>query len=273
MDQTKNVRPDTALAKELMAAAYALADLARPQTLKHFRAAIVAENKAAHGFDPVTEADRAAEAAMRSHLEVVRPGDAILGEEFGATPGTTGLTWVLDPIDGTRGYISGTPTWGVLISVANADGPLFGIIDQPFIGERFVGGFGIAETTGPMGTRPLKTRGPRALAEAQILTTFPEVGTKSEGAAFHAVSSRARLTRYGMDCYGYALLAAGQVDLVIEAGLQSYDVHAPIAVVTAAGGIVTDWQGGPAHGGGRVLAAANPQIHAEALAILRHCYD
>jgi histidinol phosphatase-like enzyme (inositol monophosphatase family) len=269
VDQNPAVTPDTALAEALMATAHALADLARPQTLAHFRTAVFAENKLASGFDPVTVADRAAEAAMRAHLATARPDDAILGEEYGPKAGTTGLTWVLDPIDGTRGYISGTPTWGVLISVANADGPLFGIIDQPFIGERFFGGFGHAGTTGPMGARPLKTRAPRPLAEAQILSTFPEVGTEAERRGFHDVAGRARLTRYGMDCYGYALLAAGQVDLVIEAGLQAYDVQAPIAVIHAAGGIVTDWHGGPAHDGGRTLAAANPQIHAEALAILR----
>ena len=120
-----------------------------------------------------------------------------------------------------------------------------------------------------MGLRPLKTHAPRPLAEATILTTFPEVGTLEEGRAFHAVADRARLTRYGMDCYGYALLAVGQVDLVIEAGLNPYDIQAPIAVVQAAGGIVTDWTGGPAHNGGRAIAAANAQIHAEALTILR----
>ena len=260
--------PTSDLQGELIATAHALADAARPVTLAHFRAAVAAENKATGGFDPVTEADRAAEAAMRAHLAAHRPQDAILGEEFGHSPGTSGLTWVLDPIDGTRGYISGTPTWGVLISVADAGGPLFGIIDQPFIGERFAGGFGIAETTGPMGRQPLATRPPRALAEAQVLSTFPEVGTPAERDGFHAVAGRARLTRYGMDCYGYALLAGGHVDLVIEAGLQTYDVQAPIAVVQAAGGLVTDWRGRPAHAGGRVLAAANPAIHAEALAIL-----
>ena len=257
----------------LIAAAHALADLARPVTLQHFRTALVADNKLEGGFDPVTVADRAAEAAMRQWLDTHRPDDAILGEEYGAKPGTSGLTWVLDPIDGTRGYISGTPTWGVLISVADATGPLFGIIDQPFIGERFAGGFGLAETQGPMGRSPLATRAARPLAQAQVLSTFPEVGTAAERAAFHAVAGRARLTRYGMDCYGYALLAGGHVDLVIEAGLQTYDVQAPIAVITAAGGIVTDWQGRPAHEGGRILAAANPAIHAEALAILSRADD
>jgi myo-inositol-1(or 4)-monophosphatase len=206
---------------------------------------------------------------MRAVLARVRPDDAMLGEEFGNPPGKTGLTWVLAPIDGTRGYISGTPTWGVLISVADETGPLFGLIDQPFIGERFAGGFGIAEVKGPMGHASLQCRTGRVLAEATVLTTFPEVGTSDEQRSFHAVASQAKLTRYGMDCYGYALLASGQVDLVIEAGLNAYDIQAPIAVIQAAGGIVTDWNGGPAHDGGRAVAAANADIHAEVLPILQ----
>lgn len=254
---------------ELIGVAHALADAARPVTLAHFRTSgLVADNKENDGFDPVTIADRDAEKAMREILAKERPNDAILGEEFGNQEGTTGLTWVLDPIDGTRGFISGTPTWGVLISVADADGPLFGLIDQPYIAERFAGGFGVAEAQGPTGRSILQCRSPRPLAQATVLTTFPEVGTAAEAAAFRAVADRAQLTRYGMDCYGYALLAAGQVDLVIEAGLNAYDIQAPIAVIQAAGGIVTDWTGGPAHHGGRAIAAANPQIHAEALALI-----
>jgi histidinol phosphatase-like enzyme (inositol monophosphatase family) len=262
-----DLTPDTRDA--LIRVAHELADAARPETLRHFRTGLSSDNKADGGrFDPVTEADRAAERAMRDVLAKVRPQDAILGEEYGPQPGTSGLTWVLDPIDGTRGYISGTPTWGVLVSVADADGPLFGLIDQPYIGERFSGGFGEATLVGPRGTSPLRTRAARPLAEATLLTTFPEIGTPEDHAAFRRVADRVRLVRYGMDCYGYALLAAGQVDLVIEAGLQPYDVQAPIAVVTAAGGIATDWEGRPAHEGGRLLAAANPEIHAAALELL-----
>lgn len=260
----------TELASELRETAHKLADLVRPETIRLFRQAPDILNKLdGSDFDPVTEADREAERVMRAYLDKHRPADAILGEEFGTKPGTSGLTWVLDPIDGTRGYISGTPTWGVLISVADETGPLFGVIDQPYIGERFEGGFGHALVQGPQGEMALRTLPPRSLSQATVLTTFPEVGSEEEGRAFHKVAAQARLTRYGMDCYGYALLAAGQVDLVIEAGLNAYDIQAPIAVVTAAGGIVTNWSGGPAHEGGRALAAANTEIHAEALAILR----
>lgn len=254
---------------DLWATAHALADAARVETLRYFRAeGLSAENKFESGFDPVTVADRASEQAMRDILALRRPQDGILGEEFGNTTGTSGLTWVLDPIDGTRGYLSGTPTWGVLIAVSDAQGPVLGIIDQPYIGERFAGGLGVAELTGPQGMRALKTRAPRALSEAILFSTFPEVGTQAEGAAFAKLSAKARLTRYGTDCYAYGLIAAGQIDLVVEAGLYPYDVHGPIAVIEAAGGIVTNWQGEPAHMGGQILAAANAQIHAEAMAVL-----
>ncbi len=255
---------------DLVRVAHLLADAARTQTLPLFRSdsLVIDDKSGGQAFDPVTAADRGAEKAMRDILSVERPEDAILGEEFGTKSGTTGLTWVLDPIDGTRGFMSGTPTWGVLIAVSDADGPIFGIIDQPYIGERFVGGCGLSEMAGPHWTRKLATHPPRPLADATVMTTFPEVGTADEMRAFQAVAQKARLTRYGMDCYGYALVASGQVDLVIEAGLKPYDIQAPIAVVEAAGGIVTDWQGNPAHEGGRCIAAANLAIHAEALAIL-----
>ena len=249
-----------------------LADAARAATLPFFRKAdLVADNKLAGGYDPVTIADCEAERVMREILARERPQDAVLGEEYGASSGTSGLTWVLDPIDGTRGFVSGTPTWGVLIALGDASGPFFGIIDQPYIGERFVGTPLGAELTGPNGKSALVTRPPRDLSQSTVMTTFPEVGSSDEGAAFAEVSRRARLTRYGMDCYAYGLVAAGQIDLVIEAGLQPYDIQAPIAVVQAAGGIVTDWRGGPAHNGGRVVAAANAQIHAQALAVLGSC--
>lgn len=256
-------------AAELRATAAEMADAARVATLRHFRAlGLSADTKESQRFDPVTVADRESEQAMRAVLARLRPQDAVLGEEFAATGGTSGLTWIIDPIDGTRGYLAGTPTWGVLIAVADASGPILGIIDQPYIGERFTGGLGLAQVAGPLGVTPLACRGPRPLSEAILFSTFPEVGTEAERAAFRRVADRARLVRYGMDCYAYALVAAGQIDLVIEAGLQAYDVAAPIAVIEAAGGIVTDWQGRPCHQGGQVLAAANATIHAEAMALL-----
>ncbi len=261
---------DPRLLSDLTRVAHLLADAARAAILPHFRSVgLSADNKLAEGFDPVTVADRAGETAMRAVLAAERPQDAILGEEHGAQTGTSGLTWVLDPIDGTRGFMSGTPTWGVLIAVGGAEGPVVGIVDQPYIGERFIGTPQGAQLIRGDQSRSIHTRAARPLAQATVFTTFPEVGSAAEGRAFHAVADRAQLTRYGMDCYAYALVASGQVDLVIEAGLQSYDIQGPLALVQAAGGIVTDWSGGPAHAGGRVIAAANPEIHAEALAILR----
>lgn len=254
---------------ELTSVAHDMADAARAAILPHFRAAHLSEeNKDATGYDPVTVADRAAEQAMRDVLAARRPNDAILGEEYGAQSGTSGLTWVLDPIDGTRGFVAGTPTWGVLIAVGGDDGPVFGLIDQPYIGERFWGADGKAWLRGPAGERALATRPTASLDNAILFTTFPEVGTASERAGFEAVANEVKLVRYGMDCYAYALLAAGQIDLVIEAGLNSYDIQAPIALIEAAGGQVTDWSGQPVHYGGRALAAANPAIHDAALRIL-----
>jgi histidinol phosphatase-like enzyme (inositol monophosphatase family) len=264
-------RRDGLDADAVISTAHRLADAARPIALRYFRSGVIADNKARQGFDPVTEADRSCERAMREILGRERPDDAILGEEYGAQPGTSGLTWVLDPIDGTRAYLSGTPTWGVLIALRDAEGPLYGIIDQPFTGERFEGGLGHAETTGPAGRATLATRGTTQLSDAILFSTFPEIGSAAEHAAFANVAGRVRLTRYGLDCYAYALLALGQIDLVIEAGLQSYDILAPMAVIEAAGGLVTDWRGRSASDGGRILAAANPEIHAAALQFLRIC--
>ena len=260
--------------------AHRLADAARAETLARFRttgldvaskASAVGGGTALEGaavFDPVTEADRAAERRMRAILARDRPEDGILGEEYGAKAGTSGLTWVLDPVDGTRAFIAGAPTWGVLVAVADGEGPVIGVIDQPHIGERFTGTPAGARYAGPHGAAPLAVRAPRPMGDAILLSTFPEIGSEAERAAFARVAARVRLTRYGLDCYAYALLAMGQVDLVIEAGLQPYDIAAPIAVIEAAGGIVSDWQGGPAQHGGRVLAAANPEVHARALALL-----
>lgn len=263
-------RLDSSEKVEIMRIAHKLADAARAAILPHFRSsALTSENKLESGFDPVTVADRAAEQAMRDILLSERPNDGILGEEFGSTNGSSGLTWVLDPIDGTRGFISGTPTWGVLIALSDETGPVFGMIDQPYIGERFWGGFGHSICDGPLGQSDTKTRNCNNLADAILFTTFPEVGSTAEGAAFAQVSDAVKLTRFGMDCYAYALVAAGQVDLVIEACLNPYDIHAPIAVIQAAGGIVTNWAGEPAHDGGRALAAATPELHAQALKVLQ----
>lgn len=256
---------------DIIETAHELADAARDVILPWFRSTDLAADNKSNGkgpYDPVTQADHAAEQTMREILARRRPDDGILGEEFGHSSGSTGLTWVLDPIDGTRAFVSGTPSWGVLIALRDDSGPCYGIIDQPYTAERFEGGFGRAQMTGPSGTCPLRSRENRPLEQGILFSTFPEIGTEEEAAAFQAVSRQMQFTRYGLDCYAYALLALGQIDLVIEAGLQAYDVQAPIAVIKAAGGLVTDWRGAPAHEGGRILAAANESQHTAALKIL-----
>lgn len=257
------------LVADLWRMAEELADIAATHSLPLFRSrGLAVENKGVGRFDPVTDADRAAEAAMRAHIEARRPEDGVLGEEFGPKAGTSGLTWVLDPIDGTRAFLSGVPSWGTLIGLDVGHGPALGVVDQPYIGERFMGGLGRAVLRRGDAERPLLSRPCGRLSDAVLFSTFPEVGTPAERAGFEAVRDRVRLTRYGLDCYAYALVALGQIDLVIEAGLFAYDVQGPQAVIEAAGGVVTDWQGRPAHRGGRVLAAGDRRIHAEALELL-----
>ncbi|CAM3206436.1 inositol monophosphatase family protein [Paracoccus nototheniae] len=254
---------------QIIRTAHQMADAARHAILPWFRNAdLAADNKRPADFDPVTQADRAAERAMREVLADARPDDAILGEEYGATPGSSGLTWILDPIDGTRAFLCGAASWGVLIGLSDGQDIVYGLIDQPYLGERFEGGLGQSRLVFPGGERPLMARGGVTLDRALLLTTFPEIGSPAEAAAFARVSDRVRLTRYGLDCYAYGLLALGQVDLVIEAGLQSYDIAGPLAVVQAAGGIVTDWQGGPAAQGGQVIAAGSADLHRAALDLL-----
>ena len=257
------------LATDLWRVAEHLADVAAARSLPLFRSRTLrAENKAGTCFDPVTEADREAERAMRALLAERRPDDGIVGEEFGPLEGRSGLTWVLDPIDGTRAFLSGATTWGTLIGLDGGEGPVLGVIDQPYIGERFMGGLGRAAMVRDGVRTGLASRACATLGEAILYSTYPEVGSPAERRAFEAVRDRVRLTRYGFDCYGYALVALGHVDLVIEAGLQPYDIAGPQAVIEAAGGVVTDWQGRSPHHGGRVLAAGDARVHAAALELL-----
>jgi myo-inositol-1(or 4)-monophosphatase len=258
----------------LTSLALRLADAAGAAALPHFRAhSLIADDKdAADGFDPVTAADREAEAAMRAILSTERPEDGVFGEEEARTFGTSGLTWVLDPIDGTRAFISGLPLWGTLIALDDGTRGRIGVIDQPHIGERYVGVLGEDDARAWLAHGghewPITTRRGVALSKATLFTTDPFLFDEAGTAAFQAVRSRARLTRYGTDCYAYALLAAGHIDLVIEEGLAAYDIAAHVPLITAAGGVVTDWTGGDCRWGGRVVAAGSPDLHAEVLEIL-----
>lgn len=262
MSRTETYADDLALAA-------AMADAARPIALGHFRSGLIADAKPGHEFDPVTEADRGVEAALRRILADTRPDDGVLGEEQAAKASKTGRTWVLDPIDGTRAFIAGLPTWCVLIALEDATGPVLSVIDQPFTGERFIGVAGEAAWLDHGGARKrLRTRACTRLDEAIFSTTDPGLFTGSETQAAMSVAGAAKVRRYGLDAYAYAALALGGVDLVVESGLKAWDAAALIPVVTGAGGVVTDWRGGPANAGGQLVAAATPELHAEALALL-----
>jgi len=255
-----------------MAFAHELADRAGTAVLRHFRRRLAVEDKAGGGepYDPVTAADRAAERAMRAAIAKAYPDHGIIGEEFGARAGAGSLSWVLDPIDGTRAFIMGSPLWGTLIGLVEDGVPILGVADQPFMRERFWGVGGRAHLRGGDGkTRRLKTRPCPELAQAVLTSTHPDLfAQRGEAAAFARVKERARLTRYGGDCYGYCLLAAGFVDIVIEVGLKPYDVIPLIPVVEGAGGQITTWKGEPPLAGGRVLATGDRRVHAQALALL-----
>lgn len=206
---------------------------------------------------------------MREIIQAERPRDGIEGEEYGSTPGTSGLTWYLDPIDGTRAFVAGLPSWCVLIGLVKDGRPILGIIDQPWLDERYVG-VGDEAWLECRGARTkLKTRDCRQLTQAVLSTTDPFILTAPERGAFEHIRATARLTRYGLDAYAYARLAAGTIDMVIESGLKAHDVAALFPVIEGAGGVVTDWRGNPAQLGGQIVAAANRKILDDALISLR----
>mgnify|MGYP002622361942 CR=1 FL=1 len=248
-----------------------LADAAREAILPFFRNAHACEDKGAGAFDPVTEADRASEAAMRTLIERAFPEHGILGEEFESKPSQNGYQWVLDPIDGTRAFIAGLPTWGVLIALNYEGAPLLGVLDQPYLGERFRGSPTGAELATRSGTRPLKTRACTGLGDAILATTDPTLFKGDEAEAFARVRAAAKLTRYGYDCYAYAMVAAGHIDCVIESGLKPFDIQALIPILKAAGGGVCSWDGGDAANGGCVLAYGDAPVRDEALRLLSPC--
>ena len=250
--------------------AQALADAARAAILPYFRAHAEIENKKPDAaFDPVTEADRGAERAMRDLIARHYPTHGVLGEEYGETPSQDGWSWTLDPVDGTRAFISGLPLWGTLIALAYEGRPVLGVIDQGFLDERYVGFPGGAEVTARGVTQALSVRTCGHLNEATIATTDPFLFDGAEAGGFEMVRRASRLQRYGCDCYAYAMLAAGRVDLVIESGLKPWDVHALIPVIEGAGGVVTNWRGGPAWEGGQVIASGDPRPHEQAIVALR----
>jgi len=248
-----------------------LGELAGAAILPHFRAALRVDNKATSGgFDPVTVADRSAEEAIRSEIGRVYPEHAIFGEEHGRKSGSAGLTWVIDPIDGTRAFILGQLHWGTLIGLNDGHRPVLGVMHQPFVQETFFGSALGAGVTRGGETRPLRTRPCASLASAVVCASHPDqFSNRPEKAAFELVGSKARMVRFGGDCYNYCLLAAGMIDVVIESALHAYDVQALIPIVKAAGGVMTDWRGQPCDEGGAVIAAGDAGLHAHALQMLR----
>lgn len=244
---------------EFRAFAERLADAAADAIRPYFRSALAVEDKGAAGFDPVTEADRAAERAMRALILDRYPGHGILGEEEDAVAGAGEFTWVLDPIDGTRAFITGLPLWGTLIALNDGTGPILGVMNQPFTGERYTGGGG-AWRNG----EPIRARRCAGLREARIMCTSPALfDTPARLAAFQSVAAEAQLVRYGGDCYAYCMVASGFVDAVIESGLKPYDTQALIPIVEGAGGRMTTWDGASAQHGGTVVACGDPALHAE----------
>src|SRR6516225_11568161 len=234
-----------------------------------FRTSLAALDKSANGsFDPVTEADRASEVAMRRLINATFPSHGIIGEEFGAERPDAEYVWVLDPIDGTKSFICGMPIWGTLIGLTHHGRPVYGMMNQPFTRERFSGDGKAARYEGPTGRRDLSVRGCSSLAEAVISTTHPGLMQAEERQRFERLEARTKLSRYGGDCYAYAMLAAGHLDLVAETGLKAYDIVALIPIVEGAGGIITSWSGGDCSTGGSVIAASDKRLHEEALAVL-----
>lgn len=245
-----------------------LADAASAETLPRFRSALNVDNKLERGFDPVTEGDRAAERAIRALITERFPEHGILGEEHGNQGLDREYVWVIDPIDGTRAFISGLPVWGTLIGLYHNGRAVMGLMDQPFTGERYFADGGQSQYAGPGGHRILKTSDCRTPEEAVMFTTSPRIIADDLLERYDRLEGRVRLARYGTDCYAYCLLASGFVDLVVETGLKPYDVGALIPIVEQAGGVITSWQGGRPENGGDIVAAATPELHAAALATL-----
>ena len=221
------------------------------------------------GFDPVTQADREAEAAIRRLIEARYPAHGVVGEEYGEDRPDAEHVWVLDPIDGTRAFIAGLPLWTNLIALRAAGRPTVGVIGQPYLDEIFIGGpSGACLLKGADETR-LETRSCGQLTDAVIATTDTDLFTGPELGAWTQVRAAARLARLGCDAYAYAMLAAGRVDLVAESGLKVWDWSALVPVIEAAGGEVTDWRGGAPDGNGQILAVGDPRIREQALVSLR----
>ncbi len=254
---------------DFLSFAHRLADAARAETLARWARGCAAEDKSGGtAFDPVTEADREAERAMRRLIEQSFPEHGISGEEFPDRPARGPYCWSLDPIDGTRSFICGLPTWTTLIALLEGGRPVLGLIDAPCLDERYLGSRGTRLFRSAWGERTFAVGGCTSLAEARLSTTDPYLFQGADAEAFEALRRRVRTIRYGHDGYAYARLAAGTLDLVVEAGLKPHDYHALSPVVRAAGGTIGDWSGGDDFSEGRIVAAATRALYDEAVAAL-----
>ena len=239
--------------------------------LPHFRQPMSVDDKrdGQSGYDPVTVADRESEQAMRAAIRRQCPGHGVLGEEYGFEPGTSGLTWVLDPIDGTRSFVAGMLHWGVVAGLYDGEKTVLGGVYQPVTDELFTGDGRRAWCASKGHERDVSVRACANLEDAVVCCTHPAMfKSPVELRAFHAVEERARMSRYGGDCYLYCLLAMGCIDLCVEASLKPYDIQGVVPVVRGAGGVITTWEGGAPEQGGRIVAAGDPGVHAQALELL-----
>ena len=235
----------------------------------HFRRSFTIDNKGLTGFDPVTSADRAIERVLRANIVERYPRHGIVAEEEGERAASSDYTWFIDPIDGTKSFMSGSPLWGTLVGLTHRDVPLFGLLCQPVLEEIFFGGPSGAWLIKPERRDRLKTRACKELKNAVLVSTHPDMFADAERRAFQAVATRCLLHRFGGDCYNYAMLAAGFVDLVVESQLKPFDIVPLIPILEGAGAVVTDWQGRRPMSGGAVVAAATAELHAVALGLLQ----
>ncbi len=253
----------------LLDTAHKLANAASRVTLSHFRTNAAADHKGGGLFDPVTAADKGAEMVMRDMLARECPDHGIVGEEFGAVNAGADYVWTLDPIDGTRAFIIGTPLWGTLIGVQHKGKPILGLMDQPFIGERFWNDDRAAWYRGPKGLTRCEARRCGAIDQALLTATTPDMFEGEDEARFGRLAKAVRMRRFGGDCYSYCMLALGQIDIVAEAKLKPYDIVPLIPIVEKAGGVVRSWNGGPAEASDRCIACGDPALLEPALALLK----
>jgi len=235
----------------------------------YFRSDFSVDNKDSRGFDPVTSADHAIEKVLRERIEATCPGHGIVAEESGTTGPDAEFCWYIDPIDGTRAFLMGSPLWGTLVGLTHRGRPAFGLLGQPILGELFFGSPGGSWLIRESGRKRLRSSQCAELGDARFASTHPRLFTAAEQPAFDRLVSRCLLDRYGGDCYNYAMLAAGFVDLVAESGLKPFDIVPLVPILEGAGCVVTSWEGGPVQGGGSVLAAATPELHRQALETLQ----